>query len=294
MMVLVTDAHYRMSLAAIRELGEAGFQVAAAAPQGSHPLGFYSKHTKYRFTLPAGDEGKYVRALLDACRALTSDSEGPPVIFPAGAYTLRALVKNKSLFEGAAYLLVPDEKALEHANNKEYVTGLAERIGIPAPQSYGESLEEALDRASFPLVIKYRNGEALGLRAPERYRIINSRDELKREYIRMSALQERPLVQEYIPGSGFGVSCVFDGDSRPVSVICHKRVREYPIEGGPSACCESAWDDGLVLYAERLLKELSWRGIAMVEFRGENGLFKLMEINPRIWGSFPLTLISSN
>ncbi len=57
--------------------------------------------------------------------------------------------------------------------------------------------------------------------------------------------------------------------------------------------CESIWDDKLVQYALKLLSELKWQGVAMVEFKGYlDGKLALMEINPRIWGSYPLADIA--
>jgi len=71
----------------------------------------------------------------------------------------------------------------------------------------------------------------------------------------------------------------------------HQRLREYPASGGPSCLCESVHIPELNAYAVRLLKGLGWQGVAMVEFKqAADGSFRLMEINPRIWGSFPLTL----
>ena len=66
-----------------------------------------------------------------------------------------------------------------------------------------------------------------------------------------------------------------------------------PITGGASALRESVPVDAELLgYAQRLLGELRWTGLAMVEFRvGPDGPV-LMEINGRIWGSLPLAVKS--
>ncbi len=288
--VLVTDVKYRMALSAIRDLGQAGFFVAAAhMDDGSAPLGFSSKYVSHRVLLPAGDETRYAQALADACRNLSQARGEPLVLFPVGAFTIRAIAAHRPLFEGAAVFLLPDAQTLVQANDKDYVTNLAAQLGIPVPRSFGRDISEIIKNAAYPAVIKYRNGEALGLQARERYCVVKNQTELEAQYARMSSLQSAPLVQEYIPGGGFGVSCVMDRDSRPVSILCHRRIREFPISGGPSACCESAWDDTLVSHAVKLLSALRFQGIAMVEFRGQADKFALMEINPRIWGSFPLT-----
>lgn len=41
-----------------------------------------------------------------------------------------------------------------------------------------------------------------------------------------------------------------------------------------------------------MLQAMEWRGVAMVEFKRDRktGEYKLLEINPRFWGSLPLAL----
>jgi hypothetical protein len=82
-------------------------------------------------------------------------------------------------------------------------------------------------------------------------------------------------------------------DGRPLAAFQHRRLREVPISGGASAFRESvALDPVLYDYAMRLLGELHWTGLAMVEFKvGKTGP-RLMEINGRVWGSLPLAVQS--
>jgi hypothetical protein len=69
----------------------------------------------------------------------------------------------------------------------------------------------------------------------------------------------------------------------------HRRLHEVPISGGASSLREGVPLDPVLLgQATRLLRELRWTGLAMVEFRvGSEGPV-LMEVNGRIWGSLPL------
>lgn len=111
----------------------------------------------------------------------------------------------------------------------------------------------------------------------------------------MKTYDDTPVVQAYIAGEGVGVCAVLDKDGNPAAVLCHRRVREYPTSGGPSTCCESFYDETLVDHALRLLRALHFVGVAMVEFKGnpKDG-YKLLEINPRVWGSFPMTLAAGS
>jgi predicted ATP-grasp superfamily ATP-dependent carboligase len=88
-----------------------------------------------------------------------------------------------------------------------------------------------------------------------------------------------------IAGAGMGASLLLDNESRLISALCHRRVREYPITGGPSTCCESIYDAEMIDQAYRLLKSFGFVGMAMVEFKGDC----VLEVNPRVWGSFPMT-----
>ena len=135
------------------------------------------------------------------------------------------------------------------------------------------------------MILKPRCGEKLGLHAEQRYAVARNAAEFDAAWARMSALDPQCLVQELVEGPGCGVCLVMDAESRPVSVFCHRRIREYPITGGPSACCESLYDEKIVVQAVSLLQALHFVGIAMVEFKGG----RVLEINPRVWGSYPLT-----
>ena len=74
-------------------------------------------------------------------------------------------------------------------------------------------------------------------------------------------------------------------ESELLGALCHRRVREYPITGGPSTCCESFYDEKMIDEAYKLLKSFHFTGLAMVEFKGDC----ILEVNPRVWGSFPMT-----
>jgi predicted ATP-grasp superfamily ATP-dependent carboligase len=100
------------------------------------------------------------------------------------------------------------------------------------------------------------------------------------------------LLQEYCAGAGDGVELLLH-EGRPLAAFQHRRLREVPITGGASAFRESVPLDPLLLdYSTRLLRELRWTGLAMVEFKSSVGGPRLMEINGRVWGSLPLAVRS--
>lgn len=291
---LVCDVRYRMSLPVIRSLGQTGITVDAADLDTIPPaksLGFYSRYTDRKLHLPAPDSGTYLAALEKAC------GNARPTILPVGIDSLLILAAKQKAVRNFADIAVSEPEQFALANDKAALMTHAASIGIPTPKtttlSDGESISDLAARVTYPVVIKYRAGELLHLDPKDRYTIVSDAARFQMIFSKMHALQPFPLVQQYITGDGYGVSAVFDIEHNPLEVFCHRRIREYPVTGGPSSLCISAWEETLVHYAVSLLRSLEWVGVAMVEFKGtpQSG-FYLMEINPRFWGSLALAPLS--
>jgi len=291
MNVIITDVRYRMSLPVIRSLGKAGARITCAdriTTPDSAALGFFSKYTHARAHLPSPENADEFMSALGALAAGTR-----PVLMPVGIDSLLTLCAHHDWVDANFNAALPPLSSIELANDKYALMRHASGIGVPCPATTtlrdGEEISDMANRVRYPAVIKYRAGELLKLDPKDRYKIVNSPDELCRYYDMMHKRQEFPLVQEYISGEGFGVSVVMDKEHNPIEVFCHRRLREYPISGGPSCLCESAWDASLAEHAVELLRSLNWVGVAMVEFKGTSDRgYKLMEINPRFWGSLAL------
>lgn len=295
MNVIITDVRYRMSLPVIRSLGKAGARITCTeriSTPDKAALGFKSKYTHAKAHLPCAEDGQSFMS------ALISLADGTcPVVIPVGIDSLLTLCDYPAEAQSFFKTALPPKPSIELANDKYSLVKQAVSVGVPCPGTTtlrpGETVEDMAARVSYPAVIKYRAGELLHLDAKDRYAIVDTPEELCKTFEKMHALQEFPLVQEYVSGEGFGVSVVMDKEHNPLKVFCHRRLREYPISGGPSCLCESTWDQALAEHAVALLRSLNWVGVAMVEFKGtpESG-YKLMEINPRLWGSLALAPIA--
>jgi hypothetical protein len=81
----VTDVKYRMSLALIRDLAEAGIRVAAVAVKssaGAAPLGFSSRYVSDTALLPEAD---YENALYSFCEFIYQRDGKKPALLPVGS-----------------------------------------------------------------------------------------------------------------------------------------------------------------------------------------------------------------
>ncbi len=299
---VITDVRYRMTLTAIRSLGKKGIPITAVEFEDSEPverMGFYSKYVTHCRIVPnpSVDEELFVNGLMTIGKDIYSRTGEKPILIVTGSKSMAVLTKNfVKLLPYYEFNLVDLETYYE-ANNTYKLSKIAEMAEVPFPKTTFLKEDETIfmlsQRIAYPVVIKYREGEKLPLKAHERYKIVHKAEEFVNHYSIMHSIQPQPLVQEYISGAGYGVSVVFDSSHRPVEIFCHKRLREYPVSGGPSTLCESIWDERMVGYAIKLLAALKWKGFAMVEFKGDlKGDLRLMEINPRFWGSMPLSLIA--
>ncbi len=275
---VVTDGKYRTSIAAVRALGRAGYRVAVAQTRGDSPLEppvFSSRYAaEGRWLDGAAADPGYP----DRLYALLAEY-GRPVLFCAGAATLNAVARQRERFARVCDFLIAPPEAVDALNDKQAVHRRCGELGIPVPRQY----DGAPDR--YPVIVKPRCGERFGLKAKDRYAVARNADEYAEKLAAMGRYDTHPIVQEKVGGAGAGASLLLDQEGRIISAICHRRVREYPAAGGPSTCCESFYDEKMIETAYRLLSSFGFVGMAMVEFKGKY----VLEVNPRVWGSFPMT-----
>ena len=275
---VITDARYRATVAAVRTLGRAGWRVVVTQTRDDEPHtppAFVSRYTAAAHWIPGSvSEPAYADRLLDLLETFRR-----PVLLCGGAVTLNTVSWQRARFAEAADFLAPPPSALDALNDKEAVHRKCLELRIPVPEEFSGVPKR------YPVVVKPRCGERFGLKAAERYIVAEDEGAWRRAVAAMAAYDPAPLVQEKVPGVGMGASLLLGRQGELLGALCHRRIREYPVTGGPSACCESVYDEDMVETAHRLLRAFGFQGLAMVEFKGPY----LLEVNPRIWGSFPLT-----
>lgn len=278
MVVIVTDSQYRMTLPIVRDLHKAGYVVATVCQKGEPDVAGFSKATSYRHVIDITKEN-----LLEICKVYQK-----PVLLCVGRNTIEIVSSNKEEFKEVSHLLISDKECIDRANDKNTVLSIAKELGIPIPRQY--TIEQK-DEISYPCIAKFPFGEKLGLAAKDRYFVVKSPEQLQKLVDKYPDL----IIQEKIEGPGFGVSMLTYPGGKACDYICHKRIREYPVTGGPSSCCKTIDSPLLVDYSIKLLSALGFEGLAMVEWKGKSPeTAVLMEVNPRVWGSFALTRASKS
>ncbi len=276
--VIVTDGKYRSSIAAVRMLGRAGHPVVVTQTKGDcgyEPPVFASRYCKeHRWIEGSCKEEGYTDRLL----ALLSEYDRP-VLLCVGADSLNRVSREKERFAQVCDFLIADPVVLDALNDKEAVHRRARELGLKVPRQYTDTPDR------FPVVIKPHCGEKFGLKAADRYVVALDEADFPAKLAAMQAYDPTPIIQQKVEGDGAGACLLLGRDGQLLSALCHRRVREYPVTGGPSTCCVSFYDEAMIARAYRLLQSFGFCGLAMVEFKGDC----ILEVNPRIWGSFPMT-----
>lgn len=297
MNILVTDGENRSALAVTRSLGRRGCSVYVSGKE----LGNISSSSKFcrgafKTPDPLTEAWNYSKSIAEIV-----NKENIDMIFPMTEQSVYCLNDTRELLENRVILACAPSDKMEAMSNKYKLFQLAERFDVAIPETiYVMSADDyTLIKPciqKFPVVVK----PALS-KIKDGDRIISTKvmyaadqDELNLLYETIPALRYPSLIQELIVGEGTGLFTLFDRD-RHLALFSHRRLLEKPPMGGVSVLSESVpLDEEMVSSSRKLLSEVNWQGIAMVEFKRDirDGRAKLIEINGRFWGSLQLAVSS--
>lgn len=282
--VLILDGYWNKALAAVRSLGERGLCVAVGAETRFAPA-MFSRYCRRRFVYPSalGRPEDFLAALERELAKGRYD-----VLLPMELATQLLVTGSRDRLADWTRIPFADADRTLRVDDKGFLAGVAREQGIECPATFHpRGAEEAAAFApalSYPVLLKPRHSS--GGRGIVR---VNAPADFPAAYRAVDARYPLPVVQECLPpgGEALGVAVLMNFASEPRATFAYRRLREYPVAGGPSTLRESIWDPGLCESAERLLAALGWTGVAMVEYKVDprDGRPKLLEINPRFWGS---------
>ena len=222
----------------------------------------------------------------------TIDRDNVDTLIPCSDKAIRAILPYYASLQEHVTLSVPVPSLVERVLDKEQALSMAERCGMRIPKTFSISspdwLLEKRQELPFPLVAKPAKA---GLASPFKALYFDSLSELSSAFERNPAFGVGTIFQELIPGEGVGISAIaFRGV--PLAPFQHRRIHEWPANGGVGVLVESeAVDAALAKATTLLLSALGWEGPAMVEFRRTpGGAYVFLEVNGRFWGSLPLAI----
>ena len=291
-LAIVLGVDTPIGLTVIRELGSHGVPVHAVG-RSEDAIGRASRWTTGFSVRPAGPLDGWLPALIT--------TTGAAALLAVSEDDLIALSALDSVIAGCK-VLTPRATPLGIVLDKTETLKRAQAIGIDVPGSWqpvaSDNFESIAATLKYPLVLKWADPPAILPRLAEiavpflKAEHIDTPAALLSALGRYDALGTYPIAQSYCRGIGLGQMFHMKSGAATLS-FQHRRIHEWPPEGGVSTVCATVPLDQHVeqrVKSEALLASIGWEGPAMVEYRydARAGKYWLMEINGRFWGSLPL------
>lgn len=201
------------------------------------------------------------------------------VVMPVEIENIRLLSASYDELKELVTLLVPPLNSFDTTLDKWEFYKFLILNKLPSPMSIDglESVKEDQFSLNFPLLLKPKTGMGgFGINTIFDMKMLKDGFEINDDY----------MAQEMIDG--------YDID---MSVLCLKGdVLAYTIQKGyvfssakysAALSVEFLYEDEIFNNVSKMMKKLDWTGFAHVDLRYDNldGKFKILEINPRAWGS---------
>jgi predicted ATP-grasp superfamily ATP-dependent carboligase len=289
MKILILDGGNANTLAIVRYLGRHPDLELHVVGYNKLSQACYSRFTsrKYFFPSPKNNSDGFYKALLSRLR-----NEKYDLLMPVGFLSFEICMKHRDEIRQYTNVELTTEESFSLASSKLQTYRFAQENGVPCPRTYFLKNRAEISELDTPFPIVIKAPFEMGKNVVE---YAHSKSELVKKFNAMCDTYgfrepDLPVVQQYITGEGFGYFAYYE------SGVCkqqfmHHRVREYPVTGGASVCAESFRDEKLERAGRKMLDLVKWNGVAMVEFKKHSdGEYKLMEINPKFWGSLELAL----
>jgi carbamoyl-phosphate synthase large subunit len=270
MRILLTGAGGPSAISVWKSLGKRHeLHMADMDPRAT---GLYFVPPDRRIIVPRGDDRTFVPTVHDICRTRAIDLMIPTVdaeLVPLALASAEFAAINVKL------ALSPLESLRLCRDKHALLTALASVVPVPESELLTDAL--AAGSISFPRFAKPRRGAGSSGVATVRSR--SDLDALPKD--------GSYLLQEFLPGEEYSVDVYVRGDGRTIAAVPRERMKT---DSGIAVAARTVRNPALIDAAIRAAEQAGVRYVANVQFkRGADGVYKLLEINPRFPGTLPLT-----
>ena len=244
------------------------------------------------------DESKVVDALIALAQDLNRDAARPLMLFGSLDFHIMLIAKHRESLEEHYVIPYPRLEVIEAAALKENFYALADKLGIAHPRTAvyrpGSDLSQLAQKLTFPLIGKpSSSGDWIAAKFEGKQKIHTINDFAQLEAL-MSKIDGAGytsgyILQEYVPGGddAMRLCTYFATQEQKVIFAGYGEVvieEHAPLVLGNSAAIVTGRNDQMAADGARMLEELGWRGIAMIDAKYDHrdGQVKFFEINPRL------------
>lgn len=268
------NAGWVPGVSTIQALGRAGIEVHAV---DSRPwaLGFRSRYAR-PVLVPDhhADEVGFVEALA----ALGDRLDTPAPLFAVDDEDLAVIARNRARLGGRFLYPFPDWETLAPIMDKRVQLARARELGLPAP-AWG-------DDADFPVLLKPLESVRFRLRFGVKAVLCRTPAELAAAREQTRGFET--FAVEWIPGGDdalWSLGAYLAPGGEALATFCFRKLRQDPRLLGNGRVVVAASEPTVVEQGLALLRGLGSHGLAHVELKRDprDGLFKLVEVNSRLW-----------
>jgi predicted ATP-grasp superfamily ATP-dependent carboligase len=205
------------------------------------------------------------------------------LVMPISELGIETVIKYKGHLNKDKLLALADVTNFQMANNKRLLADHMSVNNIPHPKTskWSSDISAQIQLLNFPIIVKPIEDTGGGKG------VVLIRDENEfRIYAEANTNTKERIIQDYVEGYDAGCSVL----CKEGSILAYTIQKAVMLEKDPFKAtleAEFFYDEGILDTVSKLMTSLNWSGIAHIDLRFDQNsyIFKVIEINPRIWGS---------
>jgi len=225
--------------------------------------------------------------LLSKIKTNSNELSQRPILYMSGDGQVDFVNRHRTALLELVDIDFPDSNTLETLLEKTRFTDFALEHNFKIPRTIvvdgNESIHQCLQDIQFPCVLKpsWRGSAWKAEKFPKVF-VFYHPSSLSKWFERIRKIEPELIVQEWIPGADSNIYfCLtyYDHKSTCLAHFTGRKLRQWPIRTGSTACAEPIHEPTVSAETIRLFDEVNYRGFGSVEFKKheETGEFFIME-----------------
>lgn len=286
--VIVIGGHFH-ALGLIRQLARRGIPVILIDHEPC--MARFSKYLSGFYRAPRCDDSEnflaFITELADRRKLYGW------VVYPSDDEGVYFLATHHDRLKETFRITTSDWKIIQTVYDKRLTYKHAQKTGFPIPETFFPANEDDLMTRdiSYPVILKPAIMRHFFTMTHRKVLCAQNPDELRRRYREACGIipADEIIIQDMIPDCADNLYgfCPFFKEGYVYGRIVAKRPRQHPMDFGQASTFAQTVDlPEIENLGARFLKSIGYYGLCEVEFIFDcrDGKFKLLEVNPRIWG----------
>lgn len=276
------------ALGVIRNLAKMGIPTVAL-DSDRNQIFLYSRYCqKIICPNPKKNEKAYIDFLLTIGEELNIKG----VLIPTGDIETLVTLKHRKSLEKYYKFISAELDVAEKLLDKRIFYETLKSLEIPHAKTYFpkdiSTVQNISERITYPCIVKPSFSAHFTYDFHTKLFLAKSKDELIMAYNRAIKENHDVIIQEIIPGEEsykYGFNAYYTHNFDPIGSFAYRRIRGRPHMFGVNCAIQNVRQPELEDIITPLIKNIKYYGIVDAEFKKDprDGLFKLIEINPRAW-----------